>query len=228
MTTSALRKIKMPNAGVFAEDGGFNKAGHHYFEQLQLVPQAVADIQDQLDALPSGTLGALSGLDALDRPHLATGFGLIEIANTELAALTTLGTYSTAVPTDDTIPQVGEGDAAISGSYAPISSTSLLRVRFEGMVGCDAAGSRAVVLSLYQDAGTDAIASTAVLLSASFYAAIGFETWVASPGVGVATTFALRVGPSAGGACYLNGNNSGRLFGGAVRSALRLTEFETH
>lgn len=225
--TSALRNIKMPNAGIFNEDGTLNKAGHHFLEQLQLIAPALADIQDQLDGLPGGTLGALSGLDTLDRPHLAAGFGLIEIANTELAALTTLGTYTTAVPADDTIPQVTEGDQALSGTYAPISATSQLRVRFEGTVGCDAGGARAVAISLYQGAGTDAIGSTYVEPSAGFLVAASFEVWVPSPGAGVATTFSLRVGPGTGTA-YLNGTNTFRFLGGALRSSLRLSEFETH
>lgn len=225
MTTSTLRKIKMPNAGIFDADNSLNKAGHHYLEQLQLVPAAVADIQDQISAV--GTIGALAGLNALDRPHLATGFGLIEIANVELDASTAIGTFTTTVPADDTIPQITEGDQALAGSYAAVSGTSQLRVRFEGVFGCDAGGSRNVAASLYQDAGTDAIGATFVQISAGFLVSASFEAWVASPGAGVSTTFAIRIGPNAGTA-YLNGTTGSRYLGGALRSSLRLSEFESH
>lgn len=223
--TSTLRKIKMPNAGIFDADNALNKAGHAYLESLQQVPQVVADIQDQIAGLPSGTLGALSGLNTLDRPHLATGFGLIEIANTELAALTTLGTYTTVIPNDDTIPQSGEGGLALSGTYTAISATSKLRLRFEGVVGCDATG-RLVGAALFQDAGTDALGATYIFLAGGLLAPISFETWVPSPGAGVSVTFSIRIGPNAGTA-YLNGAGA-RLLGGVIRSSLRLSEFETH
>lgn len=223
MTTSTLRKIKYPNAGIFNADNSLNKAGHHYLEQLQLVPAAVADIQDQISAV--GTIGALAGLNTLDRAHLATGFGLIEIANVELDASTAIGTFTTTVPIDDTIPQSTEGDQALAGSYMVISGTSQLRVRFEGVVGTDAGGTREVVVALYQDAGADAIGAVFIELAASFFAPVSFEAWVPSPGAGVSTTFAVRIGPNAGTA-YLNGTSGSRYLGGAIRSSLRLSEFE--
>lgn len=217
--SSSLRKVKMPNAGIFDADGTLNAAGHAFLEQLSV---AVASIQDQLNA--AGTLGALSSLDSIDRPHLASGFGSIIIADTEIASTTVLVTCATNIPSDDTIPQSSEGNQVLAGSYTPVSGSSLLRIHIEVALGKDGNPQTQVCAALFQDSGTDAVATAIATLNAGYTQSVCFDYWLSSPAAGMAIAFAVNVGAGANTA-YVNGNGS-RFYGGSMRSFMRVTEYE--
>lgn len=224
--TSALRKIRMPNAGIMDGAGGLNKAGHHYLEQLQQVPLVVADIQDAIDAV--GTIGALAGLDSLDRPHLATGFGVIQLQSHEIGASTAYINSNTVIPFDDTIPQNTEGDQLFSGTYTPVSLTSEIYVEFWGMFGVGGAAA-VLIAALFQDNGADAVSVVAQYVAGTVVCPLDLM-YRFSPASLDPITFSIRFGPSTnvGTSSYLNGNSAGRLFGGITRAYLRVSGSEVH
>lgn len=220
----SLRKIKMPNGGIFDSEGNLTKAGHHYLEQLQQVPGAVADIQDQINAV--GSIGELAGLDTLDRDHLATGFGTVMVQSQELDFETGYINVSTIIPLDNTTPQITEGVEILTGSFTPVSATSELLVEFWGIVGAGA-GNTFLIAALFQDGATDAVASSVVAVLAVGVAPLwlGYRLTPASLN---SITFALRLGPNstAGTSGYLNGNSAAQMFNGTMRAFLRVSEFE--
>lgn len=206
----SLRRIKMPNAGILEADGKLNKAGHHYLEQLQQVPAAVADLQDQMTALGlTGTGGVFL---------LATEEVDFEI---DLVTVTGLMTF------DDTIPQDTEGDEVLSGVYTTLSGTSRLKITVDLLIGGDAVSTQTVAVALFYNSGADAVCTSAVTAQANALHSVHMEHWIDSPGADRTVAVAVRMGGSSANA-YLNGRSTGRFFGGTFRSMLRIDEYEAH
>ena len=131
-------------------------------------------------------------------------------------------TTSAAIPIDDTKPQSGEGKEVMTRAITPKSATSQLIIDVV-VVGAVDTATAYFVASLFQDSGTDALA-TVVSNSpdANALNTISFR-YVMTSGTTSATTFKVRVGPSSG-TFTLNGNGGARLFGGAMASSIVIEE----
>jgi hypothetical protein len=179
--------------------------------------------QADFDAL-SASLVDLATLDTIDRTKLASGFGTVILQGpTVVASTTSLVTCTTAVPADDTIPQVGEGDQVLSGNFTPKSASSTLHiaVRLRGGASTTAYAASA----LFTGASSSAIASAAAYVnSANYIAILDLLHTMASPGTNQ-ITFSVRAGP-ASGSLYINGIGTGtRLHGGVQKASLIVTEY---
>lgn len=144
----------------------------------------------------------------------------------EATPVTSVVTCTTAIPSDDTIPQNTEGDQVITVTITPTSSTNRLRIEFDcGLIG-GTGSSGSVVCALFQDTTANALAvyasgytSTAPLRNAR----MSYEMAAGTTG---ATTFKVRCG-SSGVTLYVNGDAGGsRLFGGVSAARLRVTEIK--
>lgn len=179
-----------------------------------------AALTDQLLIVASGsffqeTLQQIHDLILYPGSIVQTAYGEY-IANSNL---------STALPTDDTIPQNTEGTEIINLSITPRFATSLILARFQtfGTLGASAPGN--IAAALFRDSVVNALAATGVHIeSANVRRALVLE-FQDSPATTSAVAYKIRVGPDAGTA-RLNGNSTGRHFGGAARATLVLQEIK--
>jgi hypothetical protein len=157
---------------------------------------------------------------ALYTVGLRTG-GVIQRAYAEYA---TNADLSTAIPFDDTIPQNTEGTEIISQSFTPKSTTSRIRLRFQGEAAHGTAAT-SMGAALFRDSVANALAASTILApGVGYIAPLCVEFEEASPGTS-AVTYKVRVGPQSG-TMRLNGQQTGRIYGGVMKSTLIIEEVE--
>jgi len=143
-----------------------------------------------------------------------------QLAQTATATRTTVGTGTTQIPGDDTIPQITEGDEYLTISFTPTSASSTLKIR----ASCTAAHSIAgvgLVLALFQDAVSNALAVDWATTPQINYCVPLSAYHEMTAGTTSAITFRLRLGGNAAGTTTVNGANGARLYGGV--GLLRIT-----
>lgn len=146
--------------------------------------------------------------------------GLIQQVRTESGALTTC---TTIIPNDDTIPQITEGDLVLSQAITPLAATSRLLV--EVSVRCAANAAVYQTAALFRDGAANSIgAAQNVSATADYYnGGLNFSVEVIAGSV-AATTFTVRLGPSAAASVYFNGQAGSRRLGGVSASSISITE----
>lgn len=150
---------------------------------------------------------------------------VVQVVNTNYTAYASLG--STAIPQDDTIPQITEGNAVASLSTAITCSNANNKVLVTAI--CFISNSSNAIPSnvcLFQDSGANAVAVASQLgnqgsmieVVCRYYGTVGTTS---------ATTFSVRVG-GASGTYHINGTNDGaaRLYGGAMISSVNIQEIK--
>lgn len=176
----------------------------------------------------------------LQRGDVSTFMAGVLAATTAAAARTALGftatvidrayaeytsnaNLSTLIPLDDTVPQNTEGTQIISIAFTPKSVTSRLRLRFQGQVAFSAVPNNGIV-ALFSSASASAIAAEHVSVgSIDFGAPLVCEKEFV-PGAVTPLTITARVGPSSAANMRMNGNSSGRYFGGSAAATLVIEE----
>jgi len=143
------------------------------------------------------------------------------IQEVEGTPYTTYGSTSVSIPLDDSIPQSGEGVEYVSVTITPKSTTTRLVIEASAMVGADA--NRTVVMALFQDATANALKATATEVPSSSSVVDLFLRHEMASGTTSATTFKIRIGPSAG-TLYVNGSSAGRRFGGVSAITIHVRE----
>lgn len=147
------------------------------------------------------------------------------------AEYTTRALISTALPTDDTVPLSTEGVQILSASITPSSASNSLRVRFQGF-GSVSAGGNTPESAWAMFSGTTCIAA-GLAIPTFGSGGTGGVVFVGEvefvPGSTSALTISVRVGDAIGSAAnlYMNGDPSGRLFGGVARSTLVVEELQS-
>jgi hypothetical protein len=189
---------------------------------------AQSDITDLQTAVATGVngddeFGDLASKDALERGDLATSFGVVVVQAVDATPYTTSTLLSTAIPSDDTVPTSTEGTEILTAAITPTSSSNSVRVRIDGF-GFPAGSGSSLVLALFR--GTTCIHAFQRSTN-SVYADIGL-TFIDNPATTNETTYSVRVGPVGANNLYMNGNSSGRLFGGKAACTMRLEELEAH
>lgn len=141
----------------------------------------------------------------------------------EATPYTTYTSAGTAAIYDDTIPQIGEGTSLpISVTITPTNASNRLRIEFEGFFGTSTDAVTAWA-AMFQDSTANALrAGACAPVNASSLAPIRIVHEMAA-GTTSATTFSMRFG-SQSATAYVNGNSSGRRFGGVMAATLRVTE----
>jgi hypothetical protein len=150
-----------------------------------------------------------------------TGSGAVsQIVNSSTGAV---ATGTTLIPSDDTIPQITEGDQYMTLAVTPRSATSKLVIEVVVQVASSAAGGR-MSAALFQDATANALAvSTQGFVDANKPMMLSFTHYMTS-GTTSATTFRVRVGASVAGTTTFNGASGARLYGGVSSSSITITE----
>lgn len=133
-----------------------------------------------------------------------------------------VATGTTAVPDDDTIPQITEGDEYMTQAITPTSTVNLLAVRHVGTYANSI--SNAIHAALFQDATSNALAAQrGVVDTAGFSRTLTIDHTMVS-GTTSATTFRIRVGNSGSGTLTFNGTAGARRYGGVMNACLSVEE----
>lgn len=164
--------------------------------------------------LADGTSGQVLTTNGSKTLSFATQTGLKQFVSVSATALSTI---TTVLPLDNTIPQNTEGDQILSLAITPTSASSTLLFNIS-ITSASNSTSRQVCAALFQDATANALAASAASNSVNFQ-------YTMTSGTVSATTFKVRVGPSAAGTCYVNGNVSGTaLFNGKSSTVMTIME----
>jgi len=137
---------------------------------------------------------------------------------------TAYATGTTAIPQDNTIPQITEGTQILSVAITPVRSDSKIRIRIAGNVYMTAAYHLST--AVFRDSNANAIAACSQGVTTQFVP-LSLEYQEAT-GSTASRTYSVRIGAdSTSGAWWINGNNSGQLFGGASRCTLIVEEIRS-
>lgn len=165
----------------------------------------------------------ISGWD--NTPTIVGDFSQVKVVQTKYCETTATGTGSVAIPYDDTIPQITEGNEVLTCSITPSFSNSKLRVLGSAFVGEEANTSDYALAALFRDATANAIAADIGVGSSAAIIHERLEPFVQVDSTATtSTTFSLRVGLNTANTIRWNGANAARLLGGAIRSYIKIEE----
>jgi|TARA_R110002072_G_C7680514_1_gene511360 hypothetical protein len=146
---------------------------------------------------------------------------VVQVKNFQTGAM---DTGTNAMGLDDTIPQKTEGDEFMTLAFTPTNASSKLLIEAIS-IGSVSKADRYIVMALFQDTTTNALATSAVwedtltgmnTLSLRHYMTAGTTS---------ATTFKIRIGSPDSTATYtFNGFSSARKYGGTLASSITITE----
>lgn len=148
---------------------------------------------------------------------------VIQSARTETGAV---ATGTTLIPSDDTIPQITEGDQYLSRAITPTSAANVLDV-LTSALSTHSAASYNIIAALFRDSGADAIGVYRNYGAATSAHANSMIKKSVLCGSVSATTFTLRIGGNTAGTVTFNGAGGTRAFGGAFNSFMEVEEIMT-
>lgn len=194
-------------------------------------------IETAISNLPGSALGDMAGEDDVAVDNLATGFGVVCLQDSFVDTDTTNTDGSTyTFPFDDTLPQRTEGLEVLSGNFTPESASSKLEITVQVHIGGEDGNSTNFgAVALFTNDSLDAIAAgwweAGSAAGKSGATTCTFVHVMDSPGTS-AITFSARAGAyssAAANAWYINGHEtaSGRVYGGALESFIRVRELLT-
>lgn len=132
---------------------------------------------------------------------------------------------NTLIPFDDTIPQQGgsEGTEIFTLAITPTSATNKLEIVVT--IQCSVTTTNNAISALFQDSTANALAVGWAQIPAANAVCVITYSYVMTAGTTSATTFKVRVGTSLNGVITVNGQNSGRIFGGVMNSSMIIREW---
>jgi hypothetical protein len=157
-----------------------------------------------------------------DTSYLPAG-SVVQVVNVQTGAV---ATGTTAIPEDDTIPQITEGDEYMTLAITPKSATNKLKIDVVWN-GSHSTNQESTTVALFQDTTAGALAvgnndmnsggGGAVLIPTMF-------THYMDAGTTSATTFRVRAGANAGATTTFNGILGARKYGGVLASSITISE----
>lgn len=167
------------------------------------------------------------GAWAAATPTAATSLSgsVIQVVNFSTASV---GTGTTVMPFDDTIPQNSEGDQYMTLAITPNNASNLLIIRAQGLFAFST-GADGLSMALFQDSTANALSAMSVTYNSS--ADVGYmknltiEHYMTA-GTTSSTTFKIRAGAGAAGTTTFNGISGGRKFGGVANSCITIMEIK--
>lgn len=144
------------------------------------------------------------------------------IVQSVFAQTTALTSGTTTTPTDDTIPQSGEGTQFMSQQITPTSSANYLLIEVTAVLAASAAVN--ITMALFKDAGANALAAVYQSASGADVTYVMTMTHRVLAGSTSLQEFKVRMGGSGASTIYMNGYSGGRIFGGVCSSTIKITE----
>lgn len=148
---------------------------------------------------------------------------IIQIQRNDTGAVST-GT--TAIPQDDTIPQITEGDQYMTQVITPTSATNALRI-VSSICLSNSNASQNLMAALFFDATANAYAAEIDLqATATGTLKLTINKMILAAGT-AATTARIRAGAGTGATTTFNGGSGARLLGGVINSSIQVEEIMT-
>ena len=173
-----------------------------------------ASVTDEALVVFDGTTGKLVKASTSGRGKV------LQVVSTSYAAL---GTTTTVLPVDDTVPTSSEGAEFMTQAITPKSTTSTLYVQCNYLASNDGA-TRQINAGLFVDAGASAVFASSNFTDNSCEM-ISFTYPVASASL-TARTYKLRLGPNAGTLSFNGISGATRVFSTLPKSTIIITEVE--
>lgn len=140
-----------------------------------------------------------------------------------MAATTTPGSTTTAIPADDTVPQNTEGAEVLTCTITPTSTSNHLLLTLSGWVSCSVSGV-VPVAAFFKDSDASAACTILTTRLASGNVLVGFSCHAVVPVTSAsAQTWKVRMGASSGTFYWLQ-NNAGGLYGSSDCMLLTIEE----
>ena len=150
---------------------------------------------------------------------LAVAGQVIQVVNTQTGAV---ATGTTTIPSDDTIPQITEGDEYMTLAITPNHASNKLKIEVVGFFSDSSGGE--VCVALFQDATAGALACGGVDIPGTQKGMVSFTHYMAA-GTTSSTTFRVRAG-GVSGTLTFNGVGGARKFGGVLASSITISEIK--
>jgi len=133
---------------------------------------------------------------------------------------------STTIPLDNTIPQIGEGNAISSMTIGFRPTTTTGTVALRGSIQISAGGNSYAIIAVFQDGAANAVDVVVANGGNSDLSTTASIEYVYTPSSTDYTEFTFRVGDNAGNAMYLNGSATAtaQRFNGKLISTTQLIE----
>lgn len=141
--------------------------------------------------------------------------------------VSTATTGTTAMPSDDSIPQNDEGDEYMSLAITPTNAANKLYIEVVITLG-HSETSNPLSVALFQDTTANALAAVVSHTPAVANQAVSLSfNYEMGAGTILETTFKIRAGGGTGPTLTFNGTAAARIFGGVMASSIRITEIFT-
>ncbi len=135
----------------------------------------------------------------------------------------------TAIPYDNTIPQITEGDLFLTApALTPNNASNILRVTVHFSASENTNSSTYLTVAVFQDSNANAVAvmtRDAGSQAGVVPAPMTFVYYMVA-GTTSETTFTVRAGLDTANPVCMNGNNSATLFGGKLTSSITVEEIK--
>lgn len=169
----------------------------------------------------AGTWGASPTRIQIKNDNVPNPGDRVQIVQSVDAAVTT---GATAIPYDNTIPQVGEGNQFMSKAITPTSATNLLELY--GHLNL-ATNTSVIALAIFQDGANNAIFAEGASINSLNIMQITTFLHRMLAALSVSTTFTIRAGQSTANTTTFNGQAAGGIFGGVQFSIFVIEEIMT-
>jgi hypothetical protein len=134
-----------------------------------------------------------------------------------------LVTGATAIPWDNTIPQITEGTECMSFAFTPTSATNKLLIQVVWMGTNSTQASAGFCVALFQVGTSNALASAFNSQANSSICNLPLNHYMTA-GTTSAITFTVRAGSGNGGTTTFNGQSGSGYGGGSMASSITVTE----
>ena len=134
-------------------------------------------------------------------------------------------TGSTAIPSDDTIPQNTEGDQYMSLGFVPTNVNNKIRITVSASFGASASSN--FCIALFQDSTANALSVAFSTIPATNQEVRLNIHHVMKAATISYTTFKVRGGGNGGGTFYFNGRTAAQLYGGVSNSFIEIEEISS-
>lgn len=162
----------------------------------------------------------------VNRFENTSGVGFGSCVQTANYTTTAVQTGTTIIPQDDTVPQSTEGFEVFTLAFTPKSAANKLKISINVNAASSYASSYNIILALFQDSGTSAIATGTAVGAATNYLTPTTLVHYMTAGTTSSITFRVRVGSSGAGTTTINGQSGARLFGGTYNSGITIEEYQ--
>lgn len=152
--------------------------------------------------------------------QLANGVA-VQVVSTNYSAV---GTGTTVIPYDDTIPQITEGTEFMTRAITPKSATNRLHIHAKLYISASLVES--IIAALFQDSTANALAAAMDCASTATGESEVNVIHDMVAGTTSSTTFRIRAGGEVAGTVTFNGRSAVRKFGGVTLSNITITEYK--